>query len=88
MAKKQLEIPGTEQEVIEEIEQAAESYVSIRDKRMLLTEKEVAAKEVLSQAMHSHNLTSYSYDDMMVTVEAKEKVRVKRIQDVSDDDDE
>lgn len=37
MARQQIEIPGTELPHIEEIEQAAENYVKVRDKRMALT---------------------------------------------------
>lgn len=78
MPKKQLEIPGTEPVTIPEIEEAADTYVALRDKRMALTQKEIDARAVLIAAMDEHKLTSYRYDDNVVTVEPSEKVHVKK----------
>jgi len=90
----QTEIPGTERPKIKEIEEAAEAYVTVRDRRMALTEKEVAAKEQLASLMHTHADTigrdaegglSYRYDDMLVTLKPKDEVL--KVKHVSDEDD-
>ena len=89
----QTEIPGTERPKIKEIDKASEEYVTVRDKRMSLTEKEVAAKQQLVNLMHAHadeigrdaegGLT-YRYSDMLVTLKPKEEVL--KVKHVSDED--
>lgn len=85
----QTEIPGTERVRIKSIDDAAEEYVNVRDKRMEWTEKEVAAKQQLTDLMHKHaekigrdaegGLT-YRYDDMQVILKPTEEVlKVKHI---------
>lgn len=90
----QFEIPGTGRASIKEIDSASEQYVNIRDRRMHLTEKEVAAKRVLSDLMRVHAESigrgddgglAYRYDDMLVTLKPKDAVlRVKHVADDSD----
>ncbi len=82
---KQTTIPGTTPKAIAEIEQAAEAYVDIRDKRMKLTAKEVEAQAALVEAMQKHGLTAYrcqstdeNLDVLMVT---KTKARVRSPKD-------
>jgi len=86
---KQLPIPGTERPSIKEIDEAAEAYVNVRDKRQELTKKEVAAKQALSDLMHKHadqigkdadgGLT-YRYDDMAVILKpTEEQLKVKHV---------
>ena len=60
---KQAELPGVERKKIKEIEDAAESYVALRDKRMAILTKEVEAKAALLDTMHKHKLTLYRLDD-------------------------
>ena len=90
----QAEIPGTERPKIREIDEAAEAYVSVRDTRMSLTEKGVAAKKQLVNLMHAHaddigrdaeGGLSYRYSDMLVTLRPKEEVL--KVKHVSDEDD-
>jgi hypothetical protein len=98
MAPKQQEIPGTEAPKIKEIEEAAESYVAIRDKRMALTEKEIVAKANLVQVVQSHvkeldknedGEPCYRYDDLIVILKAgRPGVKVKHASDESEDDDD
>lgn len=94
MPKKQLEIPGTEPQSIPEIEEAAETYVKARDKRMRLTEQEVAAKVNLLQVLLTNQekmspgedgTRVYRYDDEIVILKPG-KVGVK-VKAVHDDDD-
>lgn len=59
MGKRQLEIAGTERKQIKEIDDAAEAYVEARDKRMKLTEKEVATKQALIDVMKKHGVQTY-----------------------------
>lgn len=87
MPKAQKELEGMEPPSIREIENAAEAYVDVRDKRMKLTEKEVAAKETLIQAVLKHadailpngdGDRVYRYDDMVVILKAgKPNVKVR-----------
>lgn len=86
----QQEIPGTEAPKIKEIEKAAQKYVDIRDSRMALTTKEVAAKAALIEVMQKHagevsrdkddNLV-YRYDDSLVIVSDKLQVKVRTATD-------
>lgn len=95
---KQLEIPGAERPKIKEIEEAAEGYVNLRDKRMRILTQEIAAKENLLQIMiaHSKDLPKnaegevhYRYDDELVILKpGKNNVKVKAVHDDGDDDDE
>lgn len=61
--KKQAEIPGTERKKVAELDHAAEAYVSARDERMELTEREVEARSALISVMRKHNLTVYRDED-------------------------
>lgn len=85
----QVEIPGTERPRIKAIDDAAEEYVNVRDKRMEWTKKEVAAKQQLTDLMHKHaekigrdaegGLT-YRYDDMAVILKpTEETLKVKHV---------
>lgn len=66
-------------ESIPEIEQAAEEYVAIRDKRMVLTEDEVEARTRLIAKMKDHKLDFYKFDGQIVTVlHGEDKVKVKK----------
>lgn len=95
---KQTELPGTERSSIPAIEIAAEEYVKARDKRMKLTEQEVAAKTKLTEAMQAHEDQLdenpdgdkvYRYDDECVVLQAgKVNVKVKRVHDETEDDDD
>lgn len=81
MARRQTQIPGTEDREIKEVNAAAEAYVTQRDKRMKLTEKEVEAKEALIAVMKKHGLTVYRDDEaappLIVTLTpGKDKVKV------------
>ncbi len=98
MARKQLEIPGTGQERIEELESAADQYIKVRDARMRMTEKEIAAKTNLLQVALSHEAELspdadgnkiYKFDDEMVILKpGKRNVKVKAIHSEDDDEDE
>lgn len=96
MPKKQLEIPGTEVASIPEIEEAAELYVKARDRRMRLTEQEIAAKVNLLQVCvaNEDKLTvnqdgdrCYTYEDEMVILKrGKANVKVKLIRENAGDE--
>lgn len=69
---KQLVVPGTELKKIKEVDDAAEGYVDVRDRRMKLTKKEVEAKNALIAVMEKHKLLVYRDDSasppMLVTL--------------------
>ena len=80
---RQPKIKGTERETIKEVNDAAESYVTERDKRMKMTEKEVSAKEKLVEVMKKHELSIYKDDEadppLIVTLTpGKDVVKVTR----------
>ncbi len=85
MAKKQLEIAGTERPKHAEIEAAADGYVQERNKRMKLTVKEKAAKVGLIAAMRKHDILVYRDDEhvppLLVTLSSKDDVRVEEASD-------
>lgn len=96
---KQAEIPGTERETIPEIEQAAEAYLKVWDRRMKLTEDEIAARTNLITVVKANakKLTKngegalfYAYgDDMQVVIApGKESVKVEHLSASDDDDDD
>ena len=79
---RQSELPGVEREKIPAIEEAAERYVKLRDRRMSVLEDEIEAKQALLLAMTEARKKSYrTDDDRIVTVEPKQQVRVKKIED-------
>jgi hypothetical protein len=94
---KQIEIPGTERVTIPEIEEAAQAYVSARDKRMALTDREVAAKLNLITVVQAHEkelekgpdgTKTYRYDDELVILKpGKVKVIVKAADSEDEDED-
>ena len=74
--------PGVAPVVIPEIDKAAEKYVNIRDKRMLLTEDEIEAKGLLTELMKKHSLKTYRYDERLVELKpGEETVKVKKVKD-------
>lgn len=85
MAKRNLEIPGTERKVIKEIAVAAEAYVEQRDARMRLSEKEKTAKTALIRAMKKHGEEIYRDDDvsppLVVTLVENDNVKVTEAKD-------
>jgi hypothetical protein len=95
---KQLEISGTERKSIPQIDEAAQAYVAARDKRMALTDKEVAAKTNLIQVVLAFEkelekgpdgVKTYRFDDELVLlIPGKAKVKVKAAHDDDDDSDE
>ena len=85
MAKepRQRHLPNTDPEpkVILEIEDASESYVDVRDRRIALTKEEAEKKSTLREAMKKHKLKQYTYGQKIVKfVHAKEAdVKVRTI---------
>lgn len=93
MAKTQKELAGMEAPEIKDIEEAADQYVTVRDKRMKLTTQEIAAKTALIQTVqkHAEDLSEdsegnkvYRYGDEIVILSDKLNVKVKKAG--SDDD--
>lgn len=71
-------LPGMEDPVLEDLEEAAIRYAQVRDERMALTKKEVDMQELLLNLMKRHKKTSYLRDGVELKVVAeKEKVRVR-----------
>jgi hypothetical protein len=95
---KQLEIAGTERPKIKAIEEAADAYVSVRDKRMALTEKEVVAKTNLIQVVtenrakltpNGEGALCYRFDDLIVILKpGHDNVKVKSAHDDEEDDED
>lgn len=88
MSKDQMEIPGTERPKIKPIEEAARAYVDVRDRRMSLTEKEVASRTKLVEVMQKHvdKLATnedgdfvYRFDDEIVVLSDKTTVKVRGV---------
>jgi hypothetical protein len=83
MARRQMKIPGTEQETIKEIDSAAEAYIDVRDKRINLTDRESEAKEALIGVMKKHKVEVYRDENavppLVVTlIPGEDKVKVSR----------
>lgn len=96
---KQTEMPGMERPKILEIEEAAEKYVKVRDRRMKLTEEEIVAKANLLTTVQAHakelpydgeNNRLYRFDDLLVILKpGTPNVKVKHADadEGSEDDD-
>lgn len=103
MAKKNQELagmegPGVGSVSIKEIDAAADTYVKIRDKRCMMTPREITAKQNLMDVIHKNEdkigkdttgRIVYRYDDMVITLTpGKEQLKVKAASsDGSGDDD-
>ena len=99
MARKQGELPGTEAPHIKEVEETAESYRVIRNKRMRFTEQEVIAQANLVTVLQAHvselsqdanGNPTYRYDDQLVILKlghAKAKVKTDTGEDDDNDED-
>lgn len=78
VSRKQQSLPGMEDTAIPEIENAAEAYAEIRDRRMALTKQETEARDTVLSAMKKHGKRTYRHGeiDAEITVE-QEKLKVK-----------
>lgn len=78
--------PGIEKPSIPEIDDIAKEYEGKRDERMTLLKQEVDAKKRLSDAMHKHGQTRYTYDDddgvakVVLCEPGKEKLKIKTVE--------
>jgi len=71
-------LPGMEDAAIDELENVARDYVSVRDRRMALTEQEVDANALVLSMMKKHGKEVYRRDGIEIQIVAKdEKARVK-----------
>jgi len=72
-------LPGMEEEVDSELEEAADAYVEARDKRMKLTRAEVSTRDALLALMKERKRKVYRRDELTIMVAAgKDKVKVKK----------
>ena len=88
-AAKQRRLPGFEDPVIEELVEAAEEYVEIRDQRMALTPQETELKTNLLNLMHKHKRKTYNHNGIQIEIVAEEetvKVRVKKEKEEDEED--
>lgn len=69
-------LPTMEPPSIPEIEAAAAEYVEARDERQSLTKREIEKKAILMHFMKEHGLSVYDYDNLRVTIDATENVKV------------
>ncbi|MFH0851572.1 MAG: hypothetical protein V1876_02380 [Candidatus Peregrinibacteria bacterium] len=84
---KQEDLPGMAERRIEDLHKAALDYVSIRDERMELTEKEVEAKGEVLDLMNKHKRDSYTCEGVeIVFVPGEPTVKVKVHKSADEDD--
>jgi hypothetical protein len=86
-APRNADLPGMEERAIKPLEEIAAQYADIRDRRMALSEEEVALKTKAIQLMHKHKKTEYRHDGieiLLVTGDETVKVKVKKPE--ADDD--
>lgn len=77
--RKQQYAEGMEPPRDPELDTAAESYVSARNKRMKLTDKEVEARDQLGNLMKERKLTIYKteHGEVVRVIPGKDKVKVE-----------
>lgn len=88
MARRQLQIKGTERKEHPEVEEAADAYREARDDRMEHSKKEKQKKLELIAVMQAHKLKKYKFDDafgeeLLVAIEDKLDVSVRKTGDAS-----
>ena len=77
----QQSLPGMEDAAIDDLENAARSYASVRDRRMALTEQQVDAKNVVLNKMREHGKQNYRRDGIEIRVVATEETVKVRVTD-------
>ena len=83
MGKKQMDIPGTERKAIKAIEEKAEEYQELKEKRSAILSKEIACKGQLHELMKKHGETNYKCrdSDLMVSlISTEETIKVKHVE--------
>lgn len=83
---KQGHLQGMEPPSIEELDDLADRYVALRDKRMRLAEDETNKRDLLHVKMKEHKLTSYEYDGKVIEIVADEKIKVRKKKEDKDAD--
>lgn len=74
----QASLPGMEDAAIDDLENVARQYASVRDRRMALTEQEVDAKMLVLAKMKEHGKETYRRDGISILiVHTDETVKVK-----------
>jgi len=76
--KVQTYMPGTEPVTFRVIDLAADAYIDARHSRMRLGQEEQDAAKNLLSLLHGHGLDTYEYDGKIISIEALEKVKVKK----------
>lgn len=88
--RKQQEIPGTEPQRIESLDEAALEYAARRDRRIAELAKEKQAYEVLLSEMNKHNKDVYKFEDAngevfsVERVATEVKIKVRKVKDTDD----
>lgn len=85
---RQGQIPGTEPPRVQEVEEAADTYVAARDERMRLLKDETKLADRLLFVMREHSLRVYEFDGQTVSLDTTEKVRVRRKKEGGEDGEE
>ena len=81
---RQQDLPGTEDRAIKPLEDAAQDYAEIRDRRMALNAEEVGLKAKVLRLMKQHGKQAYHRDGVSIEIVVEEetvKVRVKKAGD-------
>jgi hypothetical protein len=79
---RQTELPGMEDKHIEELEEIAEKYAEVRDRRVSLSRTEVDLKGQLLQCMKRHDKVLYRVAEMEIKiVSTEETVKVRILKD-------
>lgn len=79
---KQMRISGTEGGTIKELDELAEKYAGLRDRRQQELAKEVECRHSLEEAMAKHRKKLYRADTVGLVVEivgGQDKAKVRRI---------
>ena len=75
---RQKPLPGMEDRLIAELNEAALDYDDVKRRRMALTTEEVEAKKKVSDLMHAQKRTTYKHGNISIElVPEGEKVKVK-----------
>ena len=85
---KQGELKGVERPKLRDVEEAADDYIKVRDKRKELLEEMKADCERLIVAMRRNKITRYAFDGYVIALEELEKINVKSVKEDDEGDDD
>lgn len=86
---RQQDLPGTEDRILQPLDDIAAAYAEVRDRRIELNKEEAELKASALKLMHKFGKTVYRHDGIQILlIPGEEDVKVKVSKATDDEDDE